>query len=519
VADIDVDEVFGPTSRPMVAAAKAARMVIAGEAPDDELRDTDAQTAALFSLDHCDRLRFDHRRKAYMTCDERSSVWRPAASGEALRLFQSWAETRAFERVCQAASKRDVPAIRAAVRRSLSARGLRDVLDLAAHQAAMAVRGDEWDRDPMALATADGQLVDLRTGATRPTRPADMVTLASAVPLDTAARPDRWCQFLTEITNGDVDREALIRLALGYSLTGEITEQVFFVALGGGANGKSTMLETVGYVAGALAGTLPFSVLTRDRDSRAVQAELSDLPGVRFVRASEINEGQHLDAGRFKGFTGGDPISAARKFGHPFTFRPAFKLWLGVNHRPRVNDRSHGFWRRAILIPFERTFPGDKHLERQLRDEAPGILGWLVEAAVDWHRHGLPRSQAVEDARSDWRESEDLIGQWAAQALQDAPEARLSGAHAFKAFTAWAAAEGLGDRERPGARTFGEWMGQRFEAKRTKAGKAYGVRLVTGDGCDESSGNLPHTRARGRTFPDTQHHPSPVTGGEEHVRV
>jgi putative DNA primase/helicase len=511
--DINASDIFTPASRPMPAAVKAARLVLAGEAPDDELGETDTALAAMFAFDHADQLQYDHRRQAWMVCTS-SGLWHQDASGEARRLLQSWTEQRAFDRVAEATTRRDMQAVRLHCRKALSARGQSNLLTLACHQAPVATAGDDWDANTWALATSAGQYIDLRTGGVRPLSPGDRITRAAGVAIDPAARCDRFRRFLVEICDDDAELVKLLTAALGYSLTGAIVEQVFFLCMGSGSNGKTLLLEIVAWVLGDLAGVLPFGVLTRDRDTRAVQAEIADLPGARFVRASEVREGVHFDEGRIKSLTGGDPVNAARKFGHPFSFRPQFKLWLATNARPRVSDRSHGFWRRARLIPFARTFPGDKTLEAQLRDEAPGILAMLVDACLQWQAHGLPAHAGAELAREAWREAEDVIAQWADTALVADPAGRLGAAEAFRAFTAWATAEGLHDRERPGRRTFGEWMTQRFAAATTNKGKFYAATLVVSDGCGESSGKVFPTRAREDTFHSDPPHPPPTTAAE-----
>jgi hypothetical protein len=129
---------------------------------------------------------------------------------------------------------------------------------------------------------------------------------------------------------------------------------------------------------------LPFNVLTRDRDARAVQAEIAQLPGVRFVRASELRENVYLDEGRIKAWTGGDPVSCAHKFGRPFK--------------------------------------------------------------------------------------------------------------------SWAEAEHLSERERPGRRTLGEWLSERFERHEDRTGRFHRVRVVEGGGLHPRSGTFSHTRACEKGF-------------------
>jgi hypothetical protein len=54
---------------------------------------------------------------------------------------------------------------------------------------------------------------------------------------------------------------------------------------------------------------------------------------------------------------------------------------LLFNHRPVISDDSHGMWRRIHLIPLNRKFEGgqcDQNLPEKLKEEAAGILAWMV---------------------------------------------------------------------------------------------------------------------------------------------
>ncbi len=511
--DLTAEHIFtSPLSQPMPAATKAARQVIKGETPDDELANTEAAMAASFALDHGEKLAYDYRRRAWMVCSR--GVWREDGSGEALRTLQGWAETRVFELVGAATNRRDMDAMRTAARRALSARTLKNLLELAASQAALADVGDTWDLNPWILMARDGTAIDLRDGRARPATAADRVTLACGVTYDSAASCETFRAFIHEICDGDDALVSLIQKAAGYSATGDTREQKFII--GHGSNGKSTLLEILAYVLGDYAAVIPFSVLAKERDVRSVPVEIARLPGRRFVRASELRGGVALDEGRIKALCGSDVIMARGLYQAPFEFTPVGKLWLACNKLPRVDDRSHAFWRRAVVIPFRRTFDGaarDNDLPAKLRAEGPGILNWIIEGALAWQRDGLPHVAAVEVARDDWRVSQDVIGQWAAGALVAHPDGRLKARDAYHAFCAWAASEGLSDRERPGSRSFGEWMGENYDKKATKSCNVYEAMAVEGGGLEADPVNPP-TRAQGETFPNTLNtlHPPPQGG-------
>ena len=127
------------------------------------------------------------------------------------------------------------------------------------------------------MGVANG-VVDLETGQLRPGRPEDRITLASPVAYEPEGRAPRFEQFLDEVFEGDREIIGFIQRALGYSLTGDMSEQVWFVCFGGGANGKSTLLNIARAAADGYAHNLPFSAIDMAARSR-IPADLAQLPG------------------------------------------------------------------------------------------------------------------------------------------------------------------------------------------------------------------------------------------------
>jgi len=51
-------------------------------------------------------------------------------------------------------------------------------------------------------------------------------------------------------------------------------------------------------------------------------------------------------------------------------------LVVATNNRPTISDRSNGFWRRILYVPFRVAVPPekrDRYLTEKLRQELPGI--------------------------------------------------------------------------------------------------------------------------------------------------
>jgi len=131
-------------------------------------------------------------------------------------------------------------------------------------------------------------------------------------------------------------------------------------------------MEAVRAALGDYSYSSPFSTFELYRRA-SIPNDLAALEFKRFVTSSETNDDTRLNEARIKAISGGDPITARYLHAEFFTFMPHLKLWLLVNHKPKVTDDSHGFWRRVRLIPFARQFTGeadDKHLGEKLRASA-----------------------------------------------------------------------------------------------------------------------------------------------------
>src|SRR5260370_34236840 len=98
----------------------------------------------------------------------------------------------------------------------------------------------DFDRDTWLLNVEDGT-IDLRTGELRDHAPEDMITKLAPVEYEGESDGKRWEAFLREIFNNDEGLIDYVQRAICLSLTGQTTEEVFFVAHGSGRNGKRTL--------------------------------------------------------------------------------------------------------------------------------------------------------------------------------------------------------------------------------------------------------------------------------------
>jgi putative DNA primase/helicase len=224
------------------------------------------------------------------------------------------------------------------------------------------------------------------------------------------ARSELWERFLRDVFLDDQELIAYMQRALGYSITGETRERKIFICYGTGANGKTTLFETLLGVLGDYALIVPMWVLRSDKFSRKAMFARTALHGVRLVLLSEIPKDRRLEKALARFFVVGDRVTARYPYHAPFEFTLQAKLWLSINYKPRITDRA--LLRRVVVIPFRAVFTNDPNVDPAVRrDPDPdikekllqsphreAILAWLVEGARAWYREGLKEPDIVRAA-------------------------------------------------------------------------------------------------------------------------
>jgi putative DNA primase/helicase len=245
---------------------------------------------------------------------------------------------------------------------------------------------------------------------------------------------------LIEVFDGDREVIQFVQRAVGYSLTGDTREQCLFILWGGGANGKSTFLETIIRLLGMHAVPTPFSTVMVQRNPGSPRNDLAALHGARLVKASEAEHHSTFAESIVKEVTGGDTITARFLFKEHFSYKPTFKLWLATNHRPEIHGTDDAIWRRIRLIPFTRQFSGankDAGLREKLEGELPGILAWAVQGCLDWQKHGLKSARIVESATLEYRQESDQVGRFIKDQCELQQNNQTPAKELYDGFVAW----------------------------------------------------------------------------------
>lgn len=429
-----------------------------------------------------DLLRYDHQRETWLVWD--GHFWRPDLDDNAMRIAND------HVRKLQADSLKvpDYLERKKYLDWALGREKRAQAVAMMSHASALkpiAISGEQWDANGWLLGCQNG-VIDLRTGNLREGDRSDFVTLQTGPTFDPASECGRWVQFLDEVFDGDVELIDYIWRAVGYSLTADIREQCFFVMFGSGSNGKSIFIDALETVFGTYGHRSDMRMFAGfSQDANAFQN--ADFRGKHLIFAAEVRPNSRMNEHVLKHLTGGETLRAEHKYGRSFTIRPVGKIWLGVNHRPKVADDSFGFWRRVRLIPFLRTFSGsneDRSLRDTLRAEAPGILAWAVRGCLAWQTHGLAAPAVVQRATDEYQQGEDPLAEFFETRIRCDETTTMSVVPFVKLYAAyrdWASSQGMSDREKMSAKAFGNAMQTRpFDRAKINGSFCFkGFELVT----------------------------------------
>ncbi len=327
----------------------------------------------------------------------------------------------------------------------------------------LSVGPNALDADPAILNLANGTLhLAGACDELREHRRGDRLAKVMDVVYDPEATCQTWHKFLNRVQPSEAVRAFLQRF-VGYSLTGYTGEQTLIFNFGLGANGKSVFVDIIAKLLGPYAQTLPFeSLIANDRRGGGdATPDLAELPGKRFVRASEPEQGTRFGEATVKMLTGGEQIMARRLHQGFFEFMPTFKLMLSGNHKPSIRGQDHGIWRRVRLVPWSVTIPDDERdgdLPAKLWAERSGILNWALDGLRVWLERGLMVPDEVKGATEEYRHENDPVGRFVAECIKQSPGMSVQAKTMYRAYCAWCRA----NAEKPWSMTaFGKALPER----------------------------------------------------------
>jgi putative DNA primase/helicase len=430
---------------------------------------TDAGNARRFAAHHRDEVRYCHKWKLWLIWD--GTRWRRDENGIAISKAKETAKA-IYTEASLAADEKSRKKLSKHAMRSEGAWSIRNMVFLAQSERGIATTPSELDSDAWLLNVKNGTL-DLKRGKIGPHNKEHLITKLAPVNYSPDAKCPQWDKFLRQIMDGKEELICFLQRAIGWSLTGDVSEQKLFFLFGKGANGKSTFLNIIREMLGDYAKQAAPELLLKKTGS-SHPTEIADLQGSRFVVAVEVDEGRHFAEALLKQLTGGDKIKARRLYQDFDEFDPTHKLFLAANHKPNVGD-GDAIWRRLCVVPFTVSIPEqeqDKDLLNKLRKEFPGILAWAVRGCLEWQKRGLKPPSAVVSATNSYKAEMDVIERFLTEQCTKAAKEKVKVSTLFDAFTEWCNQNG--ETLRLNSRDFSARLQNReFTTKHTNKGNVW----------------------------------------------
>lgn len=299
----------------------------------------------------------------------------------------------------------------------------------------------ELDADPMLLGVRNGVL-NLRNSTLVEPDPQMLISKQANVDFDRDAKAPLWEKFIRETFLGNQNQIHYIQKALGYSITGDVSEEVSHFCYGSGNNGKTLKTNIMYNLLGDYAAIVDTDVLMRADNvgNSAASPELARLQGIRFGVANEVEEGRRLNDKNLKKLASKQAITARELYGRIFEFMPTLKLWITTNHKPFVSDQTDGAWRRIRLVEFNNRLTKEQidfELEDKLLSEKSGILNWLLKGCQMWIKERLEMTQEIERAGNEYRSESDVLGTFIEEHCDVGPELKATHKDLFENWRSW----------------------------------------------------------------------------------
>lgn len=301
---------------------------------------------------------------------------------------------------------------------------------------------DDFDNNPYALACSNG-MVDLRDGSIRPFTRDDLFTRNTKVVYDDSYTLKKWDEFIKVVTDGDNELAEYLQMSAGYSLTGLISEESFFIISGMRQTGKSTFVTAFEGCMGTYADVASADVFMKRYGKDAPREELVKFAGSRLITVEEIPEGERFDDALLKRITGGSRLSARYLYQEMFTYVPQFKIWMATNYDPITSDP--GMYRRIKRISFDTPVPEEKKdptLKTVLRDRSTGaraVLKWAVEGAMKYIDAGkLVTPHKVIRSTHDYESEQDSFSHFVNETFYLEPGEKIPESLIYSLYSDWA---------------------------------------------------------------------------------
>lgn len=217
-------------------------------------------------------------------------------------------------------------------------------------------------------------LLNWKTGKLSHHTPDRLSTIQLPVVFDSEANDRTVMNFISSVIPQDTI-DTIFEM-IGYFLMPHTDYEKAFLLYGQGGNGKSTLINMISAMIGEENMS---SVSLQDLEQRFRLALLHNKLVNKFA---DLPRNALPNSSNFKAVVSGDAMTGEFKNRDPFQFRPYAKLLFSTNELPKTADKTQGYYRRWIIIPFEKTFSSDADVRLHEKLTSPSALSTLLNHTI-----------------------------------------------------------------------------------------------------------------------------------------
>lgn len=250
-------------------------------------------------------------------------------------------------------------------------------------------------------------ILDIQTGETFPYSPKWVINNRINVDYNPKAKHTLLDKTLDKVSCHDAQIRSLLEEMIGYTLFRKNTMQVCFILTGEGSNGKSTILNVIKRLLGKRNYT---SLDLREMEDTFKPAELAG----KLANIGDDISAKYLDSSSaFKKVVTGESFIVQRKYAQPFELESYATQIFCANEVPQVSDKSDGFSRRLVIVPFNATFSKndpdyDPFIEDKLLEDSS--LEYLLSIAIEGLKRVLYNKKFTSSDKGEAEKNEYIKG-------------------------------------------------------------------------------------------------------------
>lgn len=262
------------------------------------------------------------------------------------------------------------------------------------------------------------------------------------------AKCELFLKYINDVMEGDKELINVIQEIMGYCLTAETRAEKAFFFYGSGSNGKSLLAKIIT----ELVGKENVSAESLNGMSRqfGLQSIIDKI--VNISSENELKDAKGINTENLKAIISGDNLTIDIKYQAPIDYVPICKLIFLINSLPDTTDITHGYFRKIMIIPFNKKFEGDEkdvHLFEKIRkDEMPGILNWAIEGLkrLRSNDYKFTESSAINKLLEQYQEEQNPVIRFVKDMFVVDEESKISRKDIISKYYTWISQQGIDDR-------------------------------------------------------------------------